>query len=102
MTLSTILPRLLVMELPLEAVRDAKQHRIEWAVCDERICLPLAALREVDSVYSQLLPRLEPSSLVEIKVAWRCAEEQRWVAKVTDPAGRCSLQEARLFPDESR
>ena len=60
-----------IMDLPPAAVRDSKQHMIERAVCDQRITLPLAALREVDAVYAKLLPQL--------------TEEQWWVGKVTDP-----------------
>ena len=75
-----------IMELPPAAVWATKQRMIERAICDERITLPVSSLREVDVVYTKLLPQLESSCMVEIKVAWRCTEEQWWVAKVTDPA----------------
>ena len=57
-----------IMELPPAAVRDSKQHMIERAICDERITLPLAALKDVDAVYAKLLPQLGAASMVEIKV----------------------------------
>ena len=88
-----------IMELPPAAVRDSKQHMIERAICDERITLPLAALKDVDAVYAKLLPQLGAASMVEIKVAWRCTEEQWWVAKVTDPAKAAAIYRKLGYPD---
>ena len=90
-----------IMELPPAAVRDSKQHMIERAICDERITLPLAALKDVDAVYAKLLPQLGAASMVEIKVAWRCTEEQWWVAKVTDPAKAAAIYRKLGYPDAS-
>ena len=87
-----------IMELPPAAVRDSKQHMIERAICDERIALPLAALKDVDAVYAKLLPQLGAASMVEIKVAWRCTEEQWWVAKVTDPAKAAAIYRKLGYP----
>ena len=88
-----------IMELPPAAVRDSKQHMIERAICDERITLPLAALKDVDAVYAKLLPQLGAASMVEIKVAWRCTEEQWWVAKVTDPAKAAAIYRKLSYSD---
>ena len=88
-----------IMELPPAAVRDSKQHMIERAICDERITLPLAALKDVDAVYAKLLPQLGAASMVEIRVAWRCTEEQWWVAKVTDPAKAAAIYRKLGYPD---
>ena len=60
-----------IMELPPAAVWATKQRMIERAICDERITLPVSSLREVDVVYTKLLPQLESSCMTEIKVAWR-------------------------------
>ena len=69
-----------VMELPVAPVRkEALRFR---AVCDERITVPLSSLRAFDSVYTKLVAGLSKSSMVEIKVNWRCNVVHDWVEPV--------------------
>ena len=75
-----------VMELPVAPVHDSKEALRFRAVCDERITLPLSSLRAFDSVYSKLVAGLSKSSMVEIKVNWRCNVVHDWVEPVPQEA----------------
>ena len=71
-----------VMELPVAPVHDSKEALRFRAVCDERITLPLSSLRAFDSVYTKLVAGLSKSSMVEIKLNWRCNVVHDWVEPV--------------------
>ena len=71
-----------VMELPIAAVVDSKEHLRFRAMCDERISFPFEELRGFPDVYSKLEPYVAADSFVEVKVAWRCNTEQWWWAEV--------------------
>ena len=72
-----------VMEIPVAPVHDsALRFR---AVCDKRITLPLSSLRAFDSVY-KLVSGLSKSSMVEVKVNWRCNVVHDWVEQVLQEA----------------
>ena len=75
-----------VMELPVAPVHDSKEALRFRAVCDERITLPLSSLRAFDSVYTKLVAGLSKSSMVEIKVNWRCNVVHDWVEPVPQEA----------------
>ncbi|CAJ1339557.1 unnamed protein product, partial [Effrenium voratum] len=60
------------MELPVAPIHDSKEALRFRAICDERITLPLSALRDYDSVYTKLVAGLSKASMVEVKVNWRC------------------------------
>ena len=65
-----------VMDLPIAAVVDSKEHLRFRAMCDERISFPFEELREFPDVYAKLAPYVAADSFVEVKVAWRCNTEQ--------------------------
>ena len=65
-------------------IQEALRFR---AVCDERITLPLSSLRAFDS-YTKLVTGLSKSSMVEIKVNWRCNVVHDWVEPVPQEAVR--------------
>ena len=71
-----------VMDLPIAAVVDSKEHLRFRAMCDERISFPFEELRGFPDVYSKLEPYVAADSFVEVKVAWRCNTEQWWWAEV--------------------
>ena len=71
-----------VMELPIAAVVDSKEHLRFRAMCDERISFPFEELRGFPDVYAKLEPYVAADSFVEVKVAWRCNTEQWWWAEV--------------------
>ena len=75
-----------VTELPVAPVHDSKEALRFRAVCDERITLPLSSLRAFDSVYTKLVAGLSKSSMVEIKVNWRCNVVHDWVEPVPQEA----------------
>ena len=75
-----------VMELPVVPVHDSKEALRFRAVCDERITLPLSSFRAFDSVYTKLVAGLSKSSMVEIKVNWRCNVVHDWVEPVLQEA----------------
>ena len=75
-----------VMELPVAPVHDSKEALRFRAVCDERITLPLSSLRAFDLVYTKLVAGLSKSSMVEIKVNWRCNVVHDWVEPVPQEA----------------
>ena len=79
-----------VMELPVAPVHDSKEALRFRAVCDERITLPLSSLRAFDSVYTKLVAGLSKSSMVEIKVNWRCNVVHDWVEPVPQEAAPCT------------
>ena len=57
---------------PGAPIHDSKEALRFRAVCDERITLPLASLKAFNSVYTKLAAGLSKSSMVEVKVNWRC------------------------------
>ena len=67
-------------------IHDSKEVLRFRAVCDERITLPLSSLRAFDSVYTKLVAGLSKSSMVEIKVKWRCNVVHDWVEPVPQEA----------------
>lgn len=68
-----------VMELPVSDVADSKEMMINRAVCDERITIPLQALRDFPEVYA--MDRIGgEATTAEVTVNWRCNTEQWWVA----------------------
>ena len=73
-----------VMEIPVAPVHDSKEALRFRAVCDERITLPLSSLRAFDLVYTKLVAGLSKSSMVEIKVNWRCNVVHDWVELLQD------------------
>ena len=77
-----------VMEIPVAPVHDSKEALRFRAVCDERITLPLSSLRAFDSVRTKLVAGLSKSSMVEIKVNWRCNVVHDWVEPVSQEAAR--------------
>ena len=75
-----------VMEIPVAPIHDSKEALRFRAVCDERITLPLASLKAFDSVYTKLVAGLSKSSMVEVKVNWRCNVVHDWVEQVPQEA----------------
>ena len=75
-----------VMEIPVAPVHDSKEALRFRAVCDERITLPLSSLGAFDSVYTKLVSGLSKSSMVEVKVNWRCNVVHDWVEQVPQEA----------------
>ena len=75
-----------VMEIPVAPIHDSKEALRFRAVCDERITLTLASLKAFDSVYTKLVPGLSKSSMVEVKVNWRCNVVHDWVEQVPQEA----------------
>ncbi|CAJ1366158.1 unnamed protein product, partial [Effrenium voratum] len=67
-----------VMEIPVAPIHDSKEALRFRAVCDERITL--------DSVYTKLVAGLSKSSMVEVKVNWRCNVVHDWVEQVPQEA----------------
>ena len=85
-----------VMEIPVAPVHDSKEALRFRAVCDERITLPLSSLRAFDSVYTKLVSGLSKSSMVEVKVNWRCNVVHDWVEQVPQEAvGPCRTASPR-------
>ena len=74
-----------VMEMPVAPIHDSKEALRFRAICDERISLPLASLKAFDSVYTKLVAGLSKSSMVEVKVNWRC-NVVHWVEQVPQEA----------------
>ena len=74
-----------VMQLPVADIHDSKEAMRYRAICDERVTLPMEALRSVPSVYQALMRDLHASSMVEVKVNWRCNTKRHWHARVDDP-----------------
>ena len=74
-----------VMQLPVADIHDSKEAMRYRAICDERVTLPMEALRSVPSVYQALMRDLHASSMVEVKVNWRCNTKHHWHARVDDP-----------------
>ena len=66
-------------------IHDSKEALRFRAVCDERITLPLASLKAFDSVYTKLVAGLSKSSMVEVKVNWRCNVVHDWVGRRRGP-----------------
>ena len=75
-----------VMEIPVAPVHDSKEALRFRAVCDKRITLPLASLKAFDLVYTKLVAGLSKSSMVEVKVNWRCNVVHDWVEQVPQEA----------------
>ena len=71
-------------------VHDSKEALRFRAVCDERITLPLSSLRAFDSVYTKLVAGLSKSSMVEIKVNWRCNVMTGWSRSRRRRRGPCT------------
>ena len=69
-----------VMQLPVQDVADSKEQMILWAVCDERISVPVESLQQFPEVYKALMD----DALAEVKVNWRCNTKQWWVGAVPD------------------
>ena len=75
-----------VMEMPVAPIHDSKEALRFRAICDERITLPLASQKAFDSVYTKLVAGLSKSSMVEVKVNWRCNVVHDWVEQVPQEA----------------
>ena len=75
-----------VMEIAVAPVHDSKEALRFRAVCNERITLSLASLKAFDSVYTKLVAGLSKSSMVEVKVNWRCNVVHDWVEQVPQEA----------------
>ena len=75
-----------VMQLPVQDVADSKEQMILWAVCDERISVPVrVSCSSQTEVYKARMDRIGgPGALAEVKVNWRCNTKQWWVGAVPD------------------
>ena len=71
-----------VMEMPVAPVRDSKEAMRFRAICDERITIPLDALKQFPEVHSKLVGQLPQSAMVDVKVNWRCNVTHTWAAEV--------------------
>ena len=60
-------------------VHDSKEAMRFRAICDERITIPLDALKQFPEVRSKLVGQLPQSAMVDVKVNWRC--KHTWAAE---------------------
>ena len=83
-----------VMEMPVAPVHDSKEAMRFRAICDERITIPLDALKQFPEVHSKLVGQLPQSAMVDVKVNWRCNVTHTWAAEV--PASEAYSLYAKL------
>ena len=83
-----------VMEMPVAPVHDSKEAMRFRAICDERITIPLDALKQFPEVHSKLVGQLPQSAMVDVKVNWRCNVAHTWAAEV--PASEAYALYAKL------
>ena len=67
-------------ELPSTGDGDAPGPNPRQQGC-KRITIPLAALKQFPDVYQKLVGQIPQSSMVEVKVNWRCNVLDSWVAE---------------------